>query len=306
MTNIKPLLKWVGGKTQLINHIINRLPPININSYHEPFLGGGSVLLAILNKINTGDIIIIGSINAYDNNKALIAFYNNVKYNPNELFDIISQYIEQYNNCPDIIREKGRKHVPNPHNLQDALLSKEAYYYWSRKQYNSFDKQSINASALLLFLNKTCFRGLYRTNYKTGEFNVPYGNYKNPTIIDKDHLINFHNAIQSVNFIHSDFEDALVNIAEHDFVYLDPPYVPIKATSFVGYTDDGFPLEKHQKLFNIVKNMTNPIIMSNSSTKLVIDNFSELVIEYVNVRRSINSTNPADTCKEVIIRNYHI
>ena len=125
-------------------------------------------------------------------------------------------------------------------------LSKENYYYWIRSQYNllnSEEKKSIIGSSMFIFLNKTCFRGVFRVGPRG--FNVPYGHYNNPEIINKEHLDKIHNLIQNVIFECSDFSNSLLNVQNGDYLYLDPPYAPEKETSFVGYTENGFNINNH-------------------------------------------------------------
>lgn len=160
---------------------------------------------------------------------------------------------------------------------------------------------------MFIFLNKTCFRGVFRIGPKG--FNVPYGHYNNPEIINKDHLNEIHNLIQNVIFRCCDFSISLNNIQENDYVYLDPPYAPKNNTSFVGYTKDGFTMNNHINLFKLIHELTNQnkkIMLSNSDVNLVHENFTDKKynISYILCKRSINSKNPSEKTKEVIIKNY--
>ena len=300
---IKPILKWVGGKTQLIDKLIIDFP-LEMNNYHEIFLGGGSVLFSLLSHVKKGIIKVHGSIYAYDINEELIYTYKNIQSSHNELFDILQNIIIEFNNCGN--GEINRK----PNNIEEATLAKENYYYWKRAQYNKLcliNKKSILCSAIFIFLNKTCFRGVYRVG--PNGFNVPYGHYKNPEIINKEHLEEIHNLLQNVIFECCDFNTSLINIKENDFVYLDPPYVPETNTSFVGYTANGFNIEQHHKLFSLIHNLTETnkkIMLSNADVNLVRQNF---VMENYNItsilcKRLINSKTPEAKTKEVIIKNY--
>ena len=241
MTNnleIKPIIKWVGGKTQIIEKIINNFP-LEINNYHELFVGGGSVIISLLKNKK---IKINGTINAYDINLKLIILYNVIKTNPIELYNNINSIIKEFNNCPLIKRT-----TTNPSNIIEALLSKENYYYWIRKLFNSIEINETNyiqISSYFIFLNKTCFRGLYREG--PHGFNVPYGNYKNPEIINYNNLINLSQLIQNVKFYHLDFNDSIKKIGNNDFTYLDPPYYPIDKKSFVKYNIKDFDLNNHK------------------------------------------------------------
>jgi DNA adenine methylase len=292
----KPFLKWVGGKTQIINTIISKIPR-EINNYHELFLGGGSVLLALLSLQKQNKITIKSKIYAYDINKSLINVYKHIQTNKDELYEYIKQYIEEYDSITgNIINRK-------PKSMEEAKTSKESYYYWVRFLYNNIDKNTIECSALFMFINKTCFRGMYREG--PNGFNIPYGHYKKtPKIITKLDLNYISDLIKEVEFIHSDFSVSMENIKEGDFVYLDPPYAPETANSFVGYVANGFNLESHNKLFSEIKKRNNiKFVMSNAKVDLVIDSFKEYKCQDIIARRAINSKNPGSTTTEVIIYN---
>ena len=162
--------------------------PFVFQNYHEIFLGGGSVLLALLSYKKAGHIKITGggTINAYDINETLISLYKNIQSKHNELYTTLKQIIDEFNSCTDnedsVLNRK-------PKNLEEALTKPENYYYWSREKYNKLseiDKNGILGTALFIFLNKTCFRGLYREG--PNGFNVPFGNYNNPEIINIEHI----------------------------------------------------------------------------------------------------------------------
>jgi len=160
---------------------------------------------------------------------------------------------------------------------------------------------------MFIFLNKTCFRGIFRVG--PNGFNVPYGHYKNPEIINKQHLEEIHNLIQNVIFECCNFDTSLTIIEENDFVYLDPPYAPEIHTSFVGYTEKGFNLENHNNLFKLIHGLTDTnkkIMLCNSDVSLVRENFSNEKYNILSIlcKRSINSKNPDAKAKEVIIKNY--
>lgn len=301
----KPIIKWVGGKTQIIDKIMESFPT-NIENYHEAFLGGGSVLLALLNNKNSDKIHINGNIYAYDINEPLISVYKNIQSKPNELYDIIKNIIIEYNESTGI--EVNR----NPQTLQEAKKSKENYYYWTRSKYNkmsNMEKNSLLGSAMFIFINKTCFRGMFRVG--PNGFNVPFGNYKNPEIINHEHLMEIHNLIQNVIFECRSFEESMETINENDFVYLDPPYAPEKNTSFVGYTESGFDYDTHVKLFELCNKLTcenKKMMMSNADVELVRNSFKNDIyrIESIVCKRSINSKNPESKTKEVIIKNYSL
>ena len=304
----KPFIKWVGGKTQIIDKISNKFPT-EINNYREAFLGGGSVLLALLSYVKCGAIKVNGNIYAYDANEPLINIYKNIQTRHIELYDALQTIIRDFSDSGD--SEKTNR---KPENILEAKVSKENYYYWIRSRYNKLcleEKKDILGSAMFIFLNKTCFRGLFRVG--PNGFNVPYGHYKNPEIINKGHLEELHNLIQGVIFKCCDFTISLKGIEPNDFVYLDPPYAPEKATSFVGYSEKGFGIECHNNLFTLIHNLTEPkelkvpkVLLSNADVPLVRDNFTseQYVISQILCKRSINSKNPDAKTNEVIISNY--
>jgi DNA adenine methylase len=302
----KPILKWVGGKTQILDKLIMEFP-VEINNYREIFLGGGSVLFLLLSYRKEGIIKINGNIYAYDLNEPLIYVYKNIQSYPNELYDTIQLFIQDFNEC-SVDGTLNRK----PTNIEEAKQSKENYYYWIRIEYNKLslnDKKGLVGSAMFIFLNKTCFRGVFRVGPRG--FNVPYGHYNNPEIINKDHLCEIHHLIQGVIFECCDFNTSLCvnNTEENDFIYLDPPYAPETDTSFVGYTANGFNIDNHRNLFKIIHTLTNTnkkIILSNADVHLVRENFTNerYTITSIVCKRTIHSKNPEAKAKEVIIKNY--
>jgi len=299
----KPILKWVGGKTQIVDKLIVDFPN-EINNYREAFLGGGSVLLSLLSYVKNGIIKINGNIYAYDLNEPLIYIYKNIQTNCNELYNDVQKIITHYNECQD--GEVNRI----PQNITEAKIAKENYYYWVRSEYNKLsanDKKTTIGSAMFIFLNKTCFRGVFRLGPKG--FNVPYGHYNNPEIINKEHLFEVHELIQNVIFECCDFGTSLNNVETNDFVYLDPPYAPETDTSFVGYTENGFGIEKHNSLFNLIHKLTETnkkVMLSNADVTLVHKNFTSEKYKITSIlcKRAINSKNPNAKAKEVIIKNY--
>ena len=301
----KPILKWVGGKTQIIDSLIMEFPT-EINNYREIFLGGGSVLLTLLSYVKNGIIKIHGNIYAYDLNEPLIYIYRNIQSNHNELYNEIQQIITEFNSCSND-GEINRK----PENIEEAKITKENYYYWIRSEYNKLnasEKKTTIGSAMFIFLNKTCFRGVFRVG--PNGFNVPYGHYKNPEIINKQHLDEIHELIQNVIFEWRDFNTSISTMEPNDYAYLDPPYAPETDTSFVGYTENGFNLDNHKTLFKLIHTLTETnkkMMLSNADVKLVRDNFitnEKYNITSIVCKRSINSKNPDAKTKEVIIQNY--
>lgn len=297
----KPVLKWVGGKTQIIEKLAVKFPK-EINNYHEIFLGGASVLFCMLHLVKKGFIKLKGKVYAYDLNEPLISLYKNIQEFPDQLYDIVQDFISEYNSCGDD-DEPNR----NPSDFEEAKHSKESYYYWVRRRYNNLStkgKKTLLGSAMFIFLNKTCFRGVFRVG--PNGFNVPYGHYKNPEIINKEHLEQISDLIKNVNFECCDFTESLKKVEQEDFLYLDPPYAPETSKSFVKYTENGFALDMHNSLFSIVKKLDKSvkILMSNADVSLVKDNFKEYNIDTILCRRSINSKNPEAKTNEVIIKNY--
>lgn len=289
----KPLLKWVGGKTQIINSIISKIPR-EMNNYHEIFLGGGSVLLAVLSLQKQKKIEIKNKIYAYDINSSLINVFNHIKNNKDELYTYIKFYIEEYDSIKgEIVNRKPSE--------GESKSSKESYYYWIRNKYNK-SEDNIEKSALFIFINKTCFRGMYREG--PNGYNVPFGHYKTTPSINKSQIDDISDLIKDVEFIKCDFTSSLKKIKKNDFVYLDPPYAPENKKSFVGYVAGGFNLKKHNELFKLIKKLKKiKFVMSNSNVKLVTDNFKDYEYDLITARRAINSKKPGSTCKELIIYN---
>ena len=297
--NISPFLKWVGGKNQIIDKVLSSFPT-KINNYHEIFLGGGSVLLGLLQKIENKEIILTGKIYAYDLNNSLITTYQVLQKTPKKLIKSLAKISKEYH---DINTMKGDR---NANNLTDAKKSKESYYYYIRSCYNKEIKKSkpnsVKIASYLIFLNKTGFRGLYRTG--PNGYNVPFGHYKNPKIYNMEQLYNINKLIKNVEFKVADFKESLSEVKEKNFVYLDPPYVPENSKSFTKYTNKDFSLENHHELFKITKNLvTNNIsfVMSNAKVDLVTTAFKKFTIKELEVKRTINSKNPGAKTKEVLI-----
>ena len=299
---VKPFLKWVGGKSQIMDEIM-ALFPKEIENYHEPFLGGGSVLLAVLSGTKQGKLEIEGKIHASDINSYLIELYKNIRDNPGEFIQEITKLTENYSKCKEL---KGER---KPSSLKEALLSKESYYYWIRCEFNAMsqeEKHSVAGSAIFLFLNKSCFRGVYREG--PNGFNVPFGNYKNPGVFDEDHIRQVSELIQNVVFTTQSFEKSMKLAKTRDFLYFDPPYAPENTKSFVGYTAKGFPLEKHEYLFKLCRRLTRKdikFLMSNSASELVTESFPEpkYKTRIISCKRSINSKDPSKKVNEVLISN---
>lgn len=305
MEVVKPVLKWVGGKTQILDDVLKHFPSY-MNNYHEPFIGGGSVLFGLLSLVYEGKIKIDGNIYASDKNDCLIHMYKNIQDRPQDVLSELQDIVNEYNALP----MKGNKESlnRNPVDKNEALVCQETYYYWIRKCFNHLkkeDKHSCKASAYFIFLNKTCFRGIYREG--PNGFNVPFGNYKNPSIYDEDHIFIVSSLLQNVVFTTQDFSNTFEILEDNDFIYLDPPYAVEKSTSFVSYTTDGFSSTFNKKLFDLCNDvsLTRKVkfIMSNSNVDEVTKEFQSdkynVIVLYC--KRSINSKNPSAKTKEVLI-----
>jgi len=302
MSSKKPFLKWIGGKTQIIDKIMD-LFPTTMNDYYEPFLGGGSVLLALLSYINEGKIRVNGTIYASDLNQNLINLYKTIQSRPNELIDELKNLVAEFSLCENTgINRKAK-------NLSEALSSQESYYFWTRTRFNAMIRDKISTplvSAMMLFLNKTCFRGMYREG--PNGFNVPFGNYKNPSIFDEKNMLRISALVKNVTFTCESFSGSLSRVKHGDFVYLDPPYAPEAETSFVSYTSDGFSIENHMLLFETCNKMTSSgikFLLSNSNVSLVTNAFSSppYTVRVISCRRAINSKKPDSRTEELLITN---
>jgi DNA adenine methylase len=303
MTVTKPILKWVGGKTQILEEVLELFPE-TIHNYHEPFLGGGSVLLGVLSRVKAGSLTITGKLYASDLNLNLISFYKNVQAHPNKLIAETKKLVDEFTKL------KGTEVNRAAKTLEEALTSQESYYFWIRAKFNALSKEARTtpaASAMFLFLNKTCFRGIYREG--PHGFNVPFGNYKNPTILDEQHILDVSKLLWRVSFATQPFTESLsATIEKGDFVYLDPPYAPESETSFVSYTADGFDLDAHKTLFKACHELQKKevaFVMSNADVKLVKDAFPSPIYttQILSCRRAINSKNPEAKTNEVLIHN---
>lgn len=286
----KPFLKWAGGKNQLIPEIEKYYPfkDKKITKYAEPFVGGGAILFDILNKFDLSEIY-IGDINT-----SLINTYINIRDNLDKLITLLESYENEY----------------LPLNKED----RKEYYLTKRAKFNS-DCDKIEKSALMIFLNKTCFNGLYRVN-KKGLFNVPMGDYKKPLICDYNNLICVSKKLNNIKIVNADYKKSIDFIDHNTFVYIDPPYRPLTETSsFTSYTEYEFNDNSQIELsryFDLIHNKGAYILLSNSDPKNVDINdnfFDELYKNYnikrVNAKRMINSnSNKRGTINELLISNY--
>lgn len=288
-----PFLKWAGGKRQLLPIINENLPSELINNkidrYVEPFVGGGAVLFDLVQKYEFKEIII------NDYNSDLMNLYNHIKYNVDSLIKELFIVSEKYISLDDDSRVE--------------------FYYTIRNLYNNISKDSINKSAYLIFLNKTCFNGLYRVNSK-GLFNVPHGRYKNPTVLDENNLRNVSNALKNVTIMQGDFSNIIDFVDDKTFVYFDPPYRPLNNTSsFTSYSKDEFDDNEQIRLANLFDELNRKkakLLLSNSDPKNIdeCDNFfddlySKYNIMRVKAKRVINSkSNGRGQITELLIKNY--
>lgn len=291
----KPFLKWAGGKTQLINDIEKALPIHVIQkdfTYIEPFVGSGAVLFWMLNNFPKLQKAVINDIN-----EDLINTYRTIANAPKEIIDILLQLQNEY------------------YALEELEEEKKAYYYDKRALYNKRTEAQSGQSALFIFLNRTCFNGLYRVNRKN-EYNVPMGSYKRPTICDRDNIIAVSKALQRVEILSGDFENTLEHATSNSLFYFDPPYKPLSQTSsFNSYAKDDFNDAEQIRLkeFCATLDELNHIwLLSNSDVKGkdINDNFfddlyANFNIQRVIARRSINANaDKRGELNELLITNY--
>ncbi len=291
---MKPIIKWVGGKTQILDKVLKTFPR-EIENYHELFVGGGSVLFGLL---ESKDITIKGKVYAYDKNQKLINMYRQIQTNPKDVHDYLTELFKTYDTRTGT--EVNRK----PQTEEEGLTSKESYYYWVRKKYNDLIPTTHIHAATLIFLNKTCFRGVYREG--PNGFNVPYGHYKTtPVVTPLEELLKIQDLIKDVVFKWCDFRAAFAQtVNDCDFIYADPPYAPENVKSFVGYTKDGFIMDDHKDLFDLLKYSEIDFVMSNAKVYLVTSSFEDYKIEDVPARRAINSKDPSSITTEVLVHGY--
>jgi DNA adenine methylase len=310
---VEPFLKWVGGKTQICDDVINLFPAV-IERYYEPFIGGGSILIKLLNLVDT-NMIKIKKFQISDINKTLILTYHNIKHNPEKLIQQLTIIKDNYFKNTNISAASKGTSIQFFDNIDENILKGCNYvYYFYRDMYNKLKKTIDNLntddkcklSALFIFLNKTCFRGLYREN-SSGEFNVPFGNYSNPSIYDKNNITNLSKLFKKYKVKFKCLTFDTITVKNNSFVYLDPPYYPENSNSFVDYNGTSFNLESNNKLLNMVNNLNDKnikFVLSNSDTQWINDNYNKYNINKILCKRKINSKNPKSTVNEVIIKNY--
>lgn len=266
-----PIVKWVGGKRQLMFELLKNMPKF-YNRYFEPFIGGGALFFELQPD------------NAYisDVNAELINLYSVVKNDVEDLIDDLSKH------------EISKDYFLELRNADRTF----GYKNWS----------DIQKASRFIYLNRTCFNGLYRVNSQ-GQFNVPFGNYKNPRICDEENLKNCSELLQNTEINCADFTTILDKVQKGDFVYFDPPYVPLNETSsFTSYTKDGFDIDMQFKLRDLCDELDSRGVMfmlSNSDTKIINELYENYNIKKVFASRAINANgNGRGKITEVIVKNY--
>lgn len=276
---LKPVIKWAGGKGQILHEIRKRYPlglGTTITKYAEPFVGGGAVLLDILGTYRLKEVFIS------DTNAELINLYRVIQNNVQDLIRALHQYKDEF--------------------LALGLPGRKEYFTGKRKRFNELKNDAIHGTelaALFVFLNKTCFNGLYRVNRKGG-FNVPMGAYKEPPICDEDNLLQASRALSNVQISHGDYHESQTFIDEKTFVYFDPPYRPLNTTSsFTSYTENCFNDDDQRDLAQYILALAGGgvhVLASNSDPHNTDpdDNFFDelyapLTIERIQAYRMINS-----------------
>lgn len=293
--DVKPFIKWAGGKGQLLPIIRRSYPKElgkSIKKYCEPMVGAGAVLFDILNNYSLNEILIC------DSNTELINVYRVIQKKVSALIELLSKFEKEYLALNDEERKK--------------------YYYAKRAKYNSIMKdksQSVLRATLFIFLNKTCFNGLYRVN-ANGLYNVPMGSYKNPTICNSENLIDISAKLAKVKIISGDYKKVNSFVDSSTFVYFDPPYRPLsKTASFTGYTEGCFDDKEQIRLAKFIKSLSNRgafVLTSNSDPKNTDKNdtffddlYCSLSIKRIPAKRSINSNgNDRGIINELLISNY--
>lgn len=275
---VQPVVKWVGGKRQLVPEIMRRIPTEfdrETAQYFEPFLGGGAVLFSVL-----PDRAVVN-----DMNTELINVYQVVKDDVQGLIALL----ESYPNDPVFYAE-----------IRSLDRDGETFSGLS----------PVERAARFIYLNKTCFNGLYRVN-KKGQFNASFGRYKDPKICDHDTLLDVSSYlnVSDVDFLSGDFEQCVVGANKGDFVYFDPPYIPLTVTSsFTRYTSDGFSFDDQVRLKEAVDYLTSKgvfVMVSNSSSPLVLDLYSDYRVDVVQANRRVNTVGSGrGKVNEVLIMNY--
>jgi DNA adenine methylase len=255
INNLKPIIKWAGGKTKIYPQLEKKLPYElfngNIKNYYEPFFGGGAVFFNIIQKVNFEKCIVS------DINEELILFYNVVKNDPIKMILFVTKYYKEYMHLSEIDKEKYYYDLRRTYNFERFNIS-----------YNDYSYLFIPRAAQLLFLNRTCYNGLFRQNLR-GEFNVPFGKNYSPPLIDENGIIEISKILKKVDIKCDDFQNICKEIeGSNSFVYFDPPYKPIsKNGGFTNYHRSNFTLKDQLRLlrtFNELNSKNVKIMMNNS------------------------------------------
>lgn len=285
----KPFLKWAGGKRQLLN-IIEEYSPSNIHTYIEPFVGSGAVMFDILAKMPNIERIVINDINSDLTNT----------------YHIIRDYCEDLINILQYLQEEYYKKS----NEERSIM-----YYTIRDEYNKRNGSKLRMAALFIFLNRTCFNGLYRVNSKN-LFNVPFGKYINPKICDTVNLRQVSDALKKVEIKNNDYADLIEYISEGCFIYLDPPYKPISETStfnsyYTGEFDDSEQIRLRDFCDTINKKGAKFMLSNSDPSSVNPENdffdriYSKYKIKRVKAKRNINSkADKRGEINELLITNY--
>ncbi len=298
----KPFLKWVGGKRQLLEQF-EELYPIElklkkIKNYYEPFVGGGAVFFDIAQNYEVENAFL------YDINDELILTYQVIQKDIQKVIEFLYRYDKQYKKLAGEDRKQYYYEMRESYNLQRFSVD-----------YNRYSDNWIPRAAQTIFLNKTCFNGLFRFNSK-GEFNSPVGKYKNPKILDEQNLLNVSKLMEIATIKKADFTEVKKDIKGNSFVYFDPPYRPIsKTASFTSYSKFNFQDDEQLKLaglFYELDQQGHKLMLSNSDPKNINpeDDFFETIysaysISRVDAKRSINSNgNKRNSIKEIVVTNY--
>lgn len=298
----KPFFKWAGGKSQLLEAFESRLPEGlysgSLTRYVEPFIGGGAVFFFITQIIPLQEAVIC------DVNKELILSYTAVKKDVSGLVKRLKEFQEEY----DGLAQDNRMEMF--YSVRTTLNEEQKSF-----DYSSYSDEWTYRAAKLLFLNKTCFNGLYRVNSK-GEFNVPFGKYNNPNVVHEENLRKVSALLQNTTIIQGDFSSCREFIDEKTFVYCDPPYRPIsKSSTFTSYSEDGFSEEDQVRLCEFFREIDKAgarVMLSNSDPRnedpddhFFDSLYKDYLIERVPAKRMINSNaEKRGAINELIIRNY--
>lgn len=284
---VKPFLKWAGGKTQLLPQLSKAFPKQleQYDTFVEPFVGGGAVLFHILSRYPNIENIVINDINS-----GLIKTYIVVKERPDELINYLEELQHRFWELND--REQ------------------KLFYLGKRKQFSAERLSDIEFVSLFIFLNRTCFNGLYRVN-KKDEFNVPFGRYKKPTICNSKLIISASELLQRVMILEGDYANILGSLQGRSFIYFDPPYKPISKTSnFTAYSNMGFDETQQIRLASFCKtlNDNSKWMLSNSSSgndSFFRKHYRNCRIRQIHAYRSIGSkANSRGKIQELLITNY--